>query len=86
MKSLFLRRHCVLVGLFLLSTQAVDVLAQQSPPRQTRVPELETPQTQTVTGIVKNFTQAPTGDVDGFELDNGADDDQSHDGSDAGSG
>ena len=71
MKSLFLRRHCVLVGLFLLSTQAVDVLAQQSPPRQTRVPELETPQTQTVTGIVKNFTQAPTGDVDGFELDNG---------------
>ena len=33
---------------------------------------LDKPTTQTVTGIVIKFTNAPTGEIDGFELDSGA--------------
>jgi len=32
---------------------------------------METAATQTTTGVVKSFTRAPTGEVDGFELDDG---------------
>ena len=71
MHSLFSTRHFLTLALLFLSAHAFDVLGQQSPQQQARVPELETPQTETATGIVRNFTQAPTGEADGFELDNG---------------
>jgi len=71
MQSLFSTRNFITLALLFLSTQTFDVLGQQSPQQQARVPELETPQTETATGIVRNFTQAPTGEADGFELDNG---------------
>ena len=71
MQSLFSTRHFLTLALLFLSAHAFDVLGQQSPQQQARGPELETPQTETATGIVRSFTQAPTGEADGFELDNG---------------
>jgi hypothetical protein len=53
------------------STPPVDALAQQSVQQKVRSPELEMPQRQTATGVVKSFTRAPTGEVDGFELEDG---------------
>jgi hypothetical protein len=71
MQSLFSTRYFILVTLLFLSAQAGEAFAQESLPQSTRAPALETPQTQTTTGIVRNFTRAPTGEIDGFELDNG---------------
>ena len=49
MQSLFSTRHFITLALLFLSTQTCDVLGQQSPQQQARVPELETPQTETAT-------------------------------------
>jgi hypothetical protein len=47
-------------------------IAQQDPPRPRSPTALDTPMSQTLTGKVARFTRAPTGEIDGFELDSGA--------------
>jgi hypothetical protein len=53
--------------------QPVHGFAQDAtdPARSSQPIVMGTAATQTTTGIVKSFTHAPTGEIDGFELDDG---------------
>lgn len=63
--------HFVL-AILICATVRAPGFAQQSTDAQQREPvSLETPATQTITGAVTKFTQAPTGEIDGFEVDSG---------------
>jgi len=67
-------RTLTLLTILVCSTLPVDGFAQQNRDPQARPSsptQLEAPTPQTATGIVKNFTPAPAGESDGFELDDG---------------
>lgn len=62
----------LLTAAVLSSIPAAYCVAQKTNDTQARQPvHLEAPATQTASGIVKTFTKAPTGEIDGFELDDG---------------